>query len=113
MTPRRAANTEAEESSVVFAALGDQTRFGLVSRLSSQGPLSITKLTEGFPVSRQAITKHLRVLERAGVVRSVAEGRELVWHVEQRRLAQAKRDLDAIARQWEGTLQRLKKFLED
>ena len=63
-------------------------------------------------MTRQAITKHLRVLERAGVVRGAPEGREIVWRVERRQLAQAKRDLDAIARQWEGTLQRLKKFVE-
>jgi len=112
MGPRRPASAETFDSSVVFAALGDRTRFDLVSTLSNEGPLSITRLADGFPVTRQAITKHLRVLERAGVVRSVAEGRELVWHVEQRRLAQAKRDLDAIGRQWEGTLQRLKKFVE-
>jgi DNA-binding transcriptional ArsR family regulator len=112
MPPRRSAAASAD-SPAVFAALGDPTRLELVSRLSHDGPLSITKLTEGFVVTRQAITKHLRVLERAGVVRGAPEGREIVWHVEQRRLAQAKRDLDAIARQWEGTLQRLKKFVEE
>jgi len=112
MTPRNAATAEPTNSATVFAALGDQTRLQLVSRLSQDGPLSITKLTGGFPVTRQAITKHLRVLERAGVVRGAPEGREIVWHVERRQLAQAKRDLDAIARQWEGTLQRLKKFVE-
>src|SRR4051812_9822971 len=112
MPPRRAAAGESTGSATVFAALGDRTRLQLVSRLSQDGPLSITKLSGGFPVTRQAITKHLRVLERAGVVRGAAEGREIVWHVERRRLAQANRDLDAIARQWEGTLQRLKKFVE-
>ena len=112
MPPRRAAASESTDSATVFAALGDETRLQLVSRLSQNGPLSITKLTGGFPVTRQAITKHLRVLERAGVVRGAPEGREIVWHVERRRLAQARRDLDAIARQWEGTLQRLKKFVE-
>jgi DNA-binding transcriptional ArsR family regulator len=112
MPPRRAAAADPAGSATVFAALGDETRLQLVSRLSQDGPLSITKLTGGFPVTRQAITKHLRVLERAGVVRGAPEGREIVWHVERRPLAQAKRDLDAIARQWEGTLQRLKKFVE-
>jgi len=112
MPPRRAAADGPAAAAAVFAALGDETRLTLVSRLSHDGPLSITKLTDGFPVTRQAITKHLRVLERAGVVRGAPEGREIVWHVERRRLAQAKRDLDAIARQWEGTLQRLKKFVE-
>jgi DNA-binding transcriptional ArsR family regulator len=96
----------------VFAALGDDTRLGLVTRLSHDGPMSITRLAAGFPVTRQAVTKHLRVLERAGVVRSLAEGREIVWHVEQRRLTQAQRDLEAITRQWDSTLQRLKTFVE-
>lgn len=112
MSSRRSVAADTTTSASVFAALGDQTRFGLVSRLSRDGPMSITKLTSGFPVTRQAITKHLRILERAGVISSEADGREIVWHVEQRRLAQAKRDLDAIARQWEGTLQRLKAFVE-
>jgi DNA-binding transcriptional ArsR family regulator len=109
---RRELVDHSSASTRVFAALGDQTRLSVVLRLSRDGPASITTLANGFPITRQAITKHLRVLERAGVISSTAEGREILWRVEQRPLAQAKRDLDAIARQWEGTLQRLKSFVE-
>ena len=112
MAPRRASASEPAASAAVFSALGDETRLGLVTRLSHDGPMSITRLSAGLPVTRQAVTKHLRVLERAGVVRSLTEGREIVWHVERRRLAQAQSDLQAIARQWGSTLQRLKKFVE-
>ena len=112
MAPRRASASEPAASAAVFSALGDETRLGLVTRLSHDGPMSITRLSAGLPVTRQAVTKHLRVLERAGVVRSLTEGREILWHVEQRRLAQAQRDLQAIARQWDSTLQRLKTFVE-
>lgn len=75
--------------------------------------MSITRLSAGFPITRQAISKHLRVLERAGLVHGVPEGREVVWRVDARRLGQARRHLEQIAREWEGTLQRLKTFVED
>lgn len=112
MVRRRGSAGGSVSSADVFAALGDQTRFAVISRLSRDGPASITTLAGGFPITRQAITKHLRILERAGVVSSTPEGREILWRVEQRRLAQARHDLDEIARQWEGTLQRLKAFVE-
>jgi len=67
---------EAKGAAILFAALGDKTRLQLVVRLSNDGPTSITGLTTGSRVSRQAITKHLRVLERAGIVHSVRVGRE-------------------------------------
>ena len=60
----------------VFAALGDETRLRIVSRLGERGRLSIVTLTEGTRVTRQAISKHLRVLEDAGLVRSPRQGRE-------------------------------------
>ena len=94
-------------TAALFGALGDETRLGLVSRLSRQGPLSISELADGFPLTRQAITKHLRVLERAGVVQSAAQGREVVWRVEASRLASAQRQLEQIAREWHGSLRRL------
>lgn len=99
-------------SAPVFAALGDATRLRLVARLSSDGPLSINRLTDGFPISRQAITKHLRVMEDAGLVRSTTHGRESVWQLEQRRLADARRHLQTISAQWDDTLGRLKRFVE-
>lgn len=96
----------------VFAALGDETRLGLVSRLSNAGPMSIAKLTEGSEVSRQAITKHLRVLEQAGLARGARDGRETVWELQLDRLEEARRWLDVISSQWDAVLGRLKAFVE-
>jgi DNA-binding transcriptional ArsR family regulator len=101
------------DSANVFAALGDETRLSLVSRLSSDGPMSIARLTEGTAVTRQAITKHLRVLADAGVVRGARAGRESVWELEARCLVQARRFLDIISADWDSALGRLKKFVED
>jgi DNA-binding transcriptional ArsR family regulator len=105
--------TAVEGSAAIFAALGDETRLRLVSRLSGAGPMSIARLTEGFPVTRQAITKHLRVMENAGLVRSMQRGRESIWQLEQQRLADARRHLQSISTQWDQTLGRLKAFVEE
>jgi DNA-binding transcriptional ArsR family regulator len=109
--PSRAARS-LEASAPVFAALGDETRLRLVSRLGDEGPLSIVRLTDGADVTRQAITKHLRVLEDAGLVRGTRDGRQSVWELEPRRLAEAQRALDAISRQWDDALERLKAMVE-
>lgn len=106
------ANAAVSDPASVFAALGDETRLRLVSRLSNDGPMSIAKLAAGFPMTRQAITKHLRVMEHAGLVRSTQHGRESVWQLEQRRLADARRHLQTISAQWDETLGRLKSFVE-
>jgi len=97
----------------VFAALGDETRLRLVARLSEHGPQSIARLTEGEPVTRQAITKHLRVLADAGIARDLRRGRERVWELERRRLDEARRCLDLVSREWDEALARLKAFVED
>lgn len=97
----------------LFAALGDETRLRLVSRLCDSGPQSITRLTEGFDVTRQAITKHLRVMEGSGLVRSTRQGRESVWQLEQRRLEEARRYLATISRQWDNALERLRALVEE
>ena len=104
---------EPKGSAHLFAALGDETRLRLVSRLCDGGPMSITRLTEGSKVTRQAITKHLRVMEGSGLVRSTRRGRESVWQLDQRRLEDARRHLDVISRQWDNALLRLRKFVED
>jgi DNA-binding transcriptional ArsR family regulator len=103
---------ELADSASVFAALGDETRLRLVSRLSNDGPLSITQLTADFDISRQAITKHLQVMENAGLVTSMQQGRESLWQLEQKRLAAARRHLQTISAQWDQTLGRLKRFVE-
>ncbi len=109
----RASARRVQDAAPLFAALGDQTRLRLLSRLSSGGPGSITHLSADTPVSRQAITKHLRVLSDAGLVRSIRRGRERVWDLEPKRLADAHRYLDLISRQWDDALNRLRKFVEE
>ncbi|PYQ08131.1 MAG: transcriptional regulator [Acidobacteria bacterium] len=96
----------------LFAALGDGTRLRLVSRLGRDGPMSITRLTAGGEVTRQAVTKHLHVLAHAGLVRSRRRGRESLWELEPRRLEAARRYLDAISKQWDVALGRLKAAVE-
>lgn len=96
----------------VFTALGDETRLHLVSRLCQEGPLSITRLAEGTALTRQAVTKHLRVLGAAGLAGSRRHGREQHWHVEARRLAEVKRLLTQVSAQWDGALGRLAAFVE-
>jgi DNA-binding transcriptional ArsR family regulator len=97
----------------VFAALGDETRLRLVARLSRDGPMSIARLTSDHDMTRQAITKHLRVMAKAGLVRGTRRGRERVWELERRRLAEAQRHLEMISAQWDVTLHRLKAFVEE
>jgi DNA-binding transcriptional ArsR family regulator len=97
----------------IFAALGDQTRLRLVFRLCDEGPLSITGLAAGSKVTRQAITKHLRVMEEAGLVGCRRNGRESVWQLKQRGLKDAYQYLDVISKQWDEALGRLRKFVED
>ena len=97
----------------VFAALGDETRLRLVARLCDGGPQSISKLTEGAEVTRQAITKHLHVLEEAGLVRGARDGRERVWELETRRLEEAKKALDRISKRWDDAIERLRAFVEE
>ena len=96
----------------LFAALGDETRLRLVARLCNSGPLSISRLTQGSNVTRQAITKHLNVMKGSGLVDCTRRGRESVWQLDQRRLHEAQRYLDAISRQWDDALARLQKFVE-
>ena len=114
MSRHRSARAVAQpgESALLFAALGDETRLRLVSRLCAEGPMSITRLTAGSRVSRQAITKHLRVMEHAGLVRSRRRGRESVWQLEQRRLEKVRQYLQMISQQWDDALGRLREFVE-
>ncbi len=99
-------------SAPLFGALGDPTRLGLVVRLCEEGPLSISRLTAGTDITRQAITRHLRVLAHAGVVRGLRDGRESVWELQPRRLEEAQRYLDRISRQWDEAIVRLRAFVE-
>lgn len=96
----------------VFAALGDETRLSLVGKLSAGTPQSISQLTAGSAVTRQAVTKHLRVLEGAGLVRGVRRGRESLFALEPKPLDEARRSLDMITRQWDRALERLQTMVE-
>ncbi len=110
---RGAAALKVTEAVPVFAALADATRLGLLGRLSVEGPLSITRLSQGTGVTRQAITRHLYALGGAGLVRHARRGRERVWDLDLRRLEKAKQYLDRIAAQWDAAADRLKAFLTE
>jgi DNA-binding transcriptional ArsR family regulator len=110
---RGAAALKVTEAVPVFAALGDATRLSLLGRLSVDGPLSITRLSEGTSVTRQAITRHLYTLGDAGLVRNARRGRERVWELDLKRLEKAKRCLDQIAAQWDEATDRLRAFVEN
>jgi DNA-binding transcriptional ArsR family regulator len=97
----------------VFAALGDETRLALVARLCGGQPYSISQLTEGSKLTRQAITKHLRVLERAGVVRCVRSGRESLFEFDPGPIDEMRRYLDRVSELWDRKLLRLKSFVEE
>jgi DNA-binding transcriptional ArsR family regulator len=96
----------------VFAALGDPTRLKLVTLLCAGSALSIAQLTASTEISRQGVTKHLQVLAEAGVVRDVRLGRERRWQLEPAAIDEARRSLEAIGRQWDAALGRLKAFVE-
>ena len=82
-------------------------------RLCETGPQSVTKLTERAGMTRQAVTKHLEVLERAGIVRGRKRGREKIWEVEARRIEETRGYLAEISRQWDEALWRLKLAIEE
>jgi DNA-binding transcriptional ArsR family regulator len=109
----RQTNAALQRSAPLFAALGDATRLHVVSRLSGEGPLSITQLTEGSDVTRQAVTKHLNVLATAGLVHDFRKGRERVWELRTRQLEEARRVLDLISSRWDEALERLRAMVED
>lgn len=102
-----------QSAATLFAALGDETRLALVKRIGDDGPLSITTLTEGSSITRQAITKHLRVMQQAGLIRSVRQGRESLWQLDQQRLKHARHYLEQISAQWDDALDRLRNFVEE
>ncbi len=109
---RSAATLALTGAAPVFAALGDETRLRLVSRLCAEGPLSVTGLSAGAPVTRQAVSKHLHALAAAGLVRFSRRGRERIVALDPRRLAEARRSLDRISGQWDAAIGRLKAFVE-
>jgi DNA-binding transcriptional ArsR family regulator len=113
MSDNRHSRLDARKTSAaVFAALGDETRLSVLAKLCNGEPQSITRLTAGTNLSRQAITKHLNVLAGAGVVRSVRVGRETRFALEPQPIAEVRDFLDRIAKEWDDALARLKAHLE-
>jgi DNA-binding transcriptional ArsR family regulator len=97
----------------VFAALGDGTRLSLVAKLCGGQPYSISQLTKGSKLTRQAITKHLRVLKNAGLVRNIRAGRESRFEFDPKPVEELRKYLDFVSAQWDQALTRLKSFVED
>jgi DNA-binding transcriptional ArsR family regulator len=96
----------------IFAALGDRTRLSLLRRLSSGERLSIHALSADTKLTRQAVTKHLRVLETAGLVASVRVGRESHFAYRPAPVAEARSYLDMVSAQWDTALERLRALVE-
>lgn len=104
---------KAQSVAPLFAALGDETRLQVLLRLSRRGRGSIAEVGEGVSVSRQAVTKHLNVLAKAGFVQGERHGREHVWRLRPERLKEVQAWLDRVSREWDGSLQQLQRFVED
>lgn len=102
----------ATQAASVFAALGDPTRLALVSRLTAGRPLSITGLTRGLDVTRQAVAKHLAVLEGANIVSHERQGRETRFALNAAAITGARAYLDQVAAEWDDALLRLRNFVD-
>lgn len=110
MSPRSRAGLA--RAGPLFSALGDETRLGVVVRLSAGGPQSIARLTAGSGVTRQSVTRHLSVLAGAGLVRGARRGRERIWELDPKRLDDASLWLEQVSKRWDEALGRLKSFVE-
>lgn len=100
------------DAAPIFAALGDSTRLALMAQLSDGQTRSITALSADTRLTRQAVTKHLRTLERAGLVQALRQGRESRFALVPKRVDEARAYLDRVAQQWDDALNRLKAFVE-
>lgn len=101
------------EPATIFAALGEPTRIRLLDRLGDGAPRSIARLAEGMPMSRQALTKHLRVLEGAGLATAIRDGRETLYRIDPGGLLAAEAWIGEVSRQWDAAIDRLKRHVED
>ena len=104
--------SSARAKAAVFAALGDETRLSLLARLCDGQRYSIAELTEGTKLTRQAVTKHLRVLERVRIVHGTREGRESLFQFDPQPVIEMKEYLELVSKQWDIALARLKSFVE-
>jgi DNA-binding transcriptional ArsR family regulator len=101
-----------KSAALVFAALGDETRLELLRRLCNEGPQSIAVLTRESGRTRQAVTKHLRTMERSGIAQCTHQGRESIWCIRPNPIEQARNHLEQISQQWDAALDRLRKMVE-
>ena len=108
----RKRHSGARAKAAVFAALGDETRLSLLAKLCDGQRYSIAELTEGTKLTRQAVTKHLRVLERVRIVHGAREGRESLFVFDPQPVIELKEYLELVSKQWDRALGRLKKFVE-
>lgn len=102
-----------KDQALIFAALGNKIRLSLVAKLFDGEPHSIVQLTENTKLTRQAITKHLVILEDAKLVICIREGRESLYKFNPAPMEKIKTYLDQVARQWDDALLRLKSFIEE
>jgi len=113
MSPRTRSSAAAERRyAPIFAALGDETRLALVGELSDGEPRSIARLTEGTRLTRQAVTKHLRVLEGVHMVRSVRAGRENLFELDPAPIREVQEYAILVSAHWDRALARLKAMVE-
>jgi len=96
----------------LWSAVGDPTRRRLLDLLLSDGGGTATKLSQQLPVSRQAIAKHLAVLDRVGLVHLTPSGRERVYRVSEAQLARAVAQLSSVGATWDARLHRIKRIAE-
>ena len=101
------------EAAPLFDALGDPNRLRIVVRLCDGGPSSTSQVTQTVSVSRQAATKHLELLEAAGLVISSRRGRERIWTLQTQPLLQAGAYLTQLSRRWDAAIDRLRAYVED
>ena len=101
------------EAAPLFDALGDANRLRIIVRLCDVGPCSTSQATQAIPVTRQAASKHLALLESAGLVTSARRGRERVWTVRTEPLAEASDYLDQLSRRWDAAVERLRAYVEE
>ncbi len=111
--PSAGTQRSARDAAPVFAALGDTTRLELLHRLGDGQARSITQLSDGLGLTRQGVTKHLRVLQEAGIIRARKVGRERRFKYRPESIDEVRTYLDRVSKQWDDALARLKAFVEE
>jgi DNA-binding transcriptional ArsR family regulator len=109
---RRRRTLQGRDYAPLFAALGDETRLALIAKLSKGRPQSISELTQDSKLTRQAVTKHLRILEDVGIVHSAYSGRENRFELDTRPFRDIGEYLQFVSEQWDRALSRLKTLVE-